>query len=63
LLSGLKERHPTGFTKKMSVKEVIATAILLVWLSASLNKYDELYGVRMSMRRMDECRKVLTTPI
>jgi hypothetical protein len=47
----------------MSVKEVIATAILLVWLSASLNKYDELYGVRMSMRRMNECRKVLTTPI
>ena len=36
--------------------------LLVIWLAFSVKKDDDLYGTLMSIRRMQECRKVVTIP-
>lgn len=45
--------------KSNSMRMFIARCVLILWLSFSVKKNDDLYGTLMSIRRMNECKKIV----
>ncbi len=38
---------------------ILARAALLFWLSFAVDNQDDLYGVRYSMKLINECKKIV----
>ena len=40
---------------------LLARILLILWLAFAVKQDDDLYGTLMSIRRLNECKKVVTT--
>ena len=41
------------------MRMLIARCLLIIWLAFAVKQDDDLYGTLLSMRRLQECRKVV----
>lgn len=39
---------------------LILRTLLLIWLAFSVKNNDDLYGVRYSMKNLEQCRRIAT---